>query len=203
LSRQRRWVAALGALILFGWLASEVALGRAPGFDAGGRALVHQLASPGLTAAMRTVTELGPGVFFWVAAACVAVVLLYRRRTPDAARLVITLAGAGLLDMTLKAAFHRPRPVPFFDTPLPDSYSFPSGHALFSLCFYGTLAALLAGRTRRPALRVAVWVLGVALIVLIGLSRIYLGVHYPSDVIAGYAVGLAWLLAVRMGERVL
>lgn len=203
MSRQRTSVAALGAFLLFAWLASEVALRHALGFDAPVRAFVHQLASPGLTAVMRIATALGPGVFFWVSAACVVVVLLYLRRTRDAARLLITLAGAGLLDMSLKAGFHRPRPAPFFDTPLPHSYSFPSGHALFSLCLYGTLAVLLRARARRPATRVAIWLLAIALIALIGLSRIYLGVHYPSDVIAGYAVALVWMLAAGIVDRML
>lgn len=152
---------------------------------------------------MRMATQLGPGAFFWTFAACLVMVLLFLRWTREAVRLVITLAGAGLLDTALKAAFHRPRPAPFFDTPLPNSYSFPSGHALFALCFYCTLAALLAARVRSRAVRVTIWTVAVALIAAIGLSRIYLGVHYPSDVIAGYAVALVWVLAVKIGERIL
>jgi undecaprenyl-diphosphatase len=192
-----------GGLLLFGWLAGAVSLGHELGWDAGVRGVVHQFASPALTAAMRIATQLGPGVFFWTLAACLVLVLLFLRRSREAARLVITLGGAGLLDLTLKDALHRPRPAPFFGTPLPDSYSFPSGHALFSLCFYGTLATLLVARVRSRAARVAIWTATVALIAAIGLSRIYLGVHYPSDVIAGYAVALAWVLVMRIGERIL
>ena len=70
---------------------------------------------------------------------------------------------------------------------------FPSGHALFSLCFYGTLAGLLVGRLRRPAARAAVWAAAALLILAIGISRIYLGVHYPTDVIGGYLVAAFWI----------
>ena len=73
-----------------------------------------------------------------------------------------------------------------FSAASPSSYSFPSGHALGSLCFYGILAAILAGRARGRGAEFCIWVATVLLVGMIGLSRIYLGVHYPSDVIAGY-----------------
>jgi undecaprenyl-diphosphatase len=90
----------------------------------------------------------------------------------------------------------RDRPSPFFDTPLPSSYSFPSGHALCSLCFYGSLAWIYAAHVRSKLAQASMWLLSALLIFLIGLSRVYLGVHYPSDVLAGYAAAFVWFSAV-------
>jgi len=103
----------------------------------------------------------------------------------------------------LKVSFARARPIPFFDTLLPDSYSFPSGHALYAACFYGVLAWLVAARIRDRSLKILIWVLAVMIALLIGLSRIYLGVHYPSDVIAGYAAAIVWVLTVIWADLLL
>jgi len=105
-----------------------------------------------------------------------------------------------LLDLSLKHAFHRTRPTAFFGA-LPHSYSFPSGHALFSFCFYGVLAGLSAGRTRSQPARILIWTLAAVLVTAIGLSRIYLGVHYPSDVIAGYLAATLWVTALISLDR--
>jgi undecaprenyl-diphosphatase len=114
---------------------------------------------------------------------------------------IVTLAGAGLLNGLLKVSFARVRPEALFDYPLPPSPSFPSGHALYAASVFGGLAALLTARLKHRALRVAVWSGATALVLLVGLSRIYLGVHYPSDVLAGFAVGLIWVTAVALGDR--
>ena len=85
----------------------------------------------------------------------------------------------------LKDLIQHARPEPFFGKE-PSSYSFPSGHALYSLCFYGMIAGVLAAHALEPAARIGIWGAAALLIAGIGLSRVYLGVHYPSDVIAGY-----------------
>ena len=112
------------------------------------------------------------------------------------------MIGAGVLDTALKLAFRRARPTPFFDYPLPPSYSFPSGHALFAFCFFTAAGALLAPRLKPLALKLLVGVVAVGAVLAIGFSRIYLGVHYPSDVIAGYTVGLLWSSVIIAGDRV-
>jgi undecaprenyl-diphosphatase len=183
-------------LVFFGWLARAVLAGSTREFDAAVRAAVHAHASVPLTRAMRGITLLGDGVV--LAPAGIALVCVWlRRRRRTAALFAVTMTGAILLDLTLKQAFHRPRPEPFFDTAVPLSWSFPSGHALISFCFWFGLAAL-AGR-RRPA----AWLAAAAIVLPIGFSRIYLGVHYPSDVIAGYSAAAVWVLTVASGYRLL
>jgi undecaprenyl-diphosphatase len=93
----------------------------------------------------------------------------------------------------MKLGFRRERP--FFPDPLAteSTFSFPSGHSLVSLAVYGSVALLLARRVRSPGRRALLFA-GTALLVLaIGFSRLYLGVHFLSDVLAGYAAGAAWL----------
>jgi len=126
--------------------------------------------------------------------------LVFRWRR-EAVWMAVTILGAVVLDLSLKYAFHRPRPVPFF-VPVPYTYSFPSGHSLFSFCFYGVLAGLLAGRMQSRLGRILVWTLAALLVAAIGLSRIYLGVHYPSDVIAGYLAAALWVSTLLALDRV-
>jgi undecaprenyl-diphosphatase len=106
------------------------------------------------------------------------------------------------LDVGLKELFARARPQAFFDYyRTPESYSFPSGHALFAVCFFGGLAVLLSHRLRGRFAQILVWTIALVLIVLIGMSRVYLGVHYPTDVIGGFAVGTVWVAFVALGDR--
>jgi len=111
------------------------------------------------------------------------------------------MVGMAALDITLKLAFHRPRPLAYFG-PTPTTYSFPSGHAMGSVCFYGVLAAILAARASGRGAKWGIWMGAVLLIGLIGYSRIYLGVHYPSDVIAGYCAGAVWVGAVGFLSKI-
>jgi len=189
----------VGALVLFTWIAEEMMEGATARFDMSVRMWVHGFASPPMTAAVKFITELGSlGLFIAAAVAIFAFLLAGWKRA--AGWLLLSLAGATVLSLSLKYGFHRPRPVPFFGV-APHSYSFPSGHSLFSLCFYGTLAGLINARVRSLWLRVVVW-LGAGLLVLaIGLSRIYLGVHYPSDVVAGYLAALVWVSSLIVADR--
>ena len=115
--------------------------------------------------------------------------------------MVLTVAGAALLNWLLKFSFGRTRPEAFFDYPLPGSPSFPSGHALYVASIIGGMAALLTARLKHGALRVGVWSAAVFLILLVGFSRVYLGVHYPSDVLAGYSIAVIWVTFVALGDR--
>ena len=190
------------ALVVFGWLSEEMLEGDTQQFDAFVRTVVHQFATPGLTRLMQVFSFLG-SVAAVTALCLVAIcVSLYFHRTRTAALLAITMLGVAALDVALKYAFRRPRPVAFFGA-TPSSYSFPSGHALGSLCFYGMLAAILSARARGRGAKFCVWMAAVSLVGMIGFSRVYLGVHYPSDVIAGYCAAAVWVGAVGFLDRTL
>jgi undecaprenyl-diphosphatase len=191
---------AILALIFFGWLADEALEGDARAFDDATRAAVHQLASPLLTAIMRGFSFVGSTIALTVGTIFVVVRFAMRKMKREAKLFALTMIGAGLLNITLKLAFKRPRPVPFFNLSPPETYSFPSGHSLTSAVFFGALAAILTARMKSKRVRIAIWIVSTAMFLLIGLSRIYLGVHYTTDVIAGFAAALIWILVVRFVE---
>ena len=194
------FVCAVVSLALFAGLAEEMLEGDTRQFDTAVRQFVHAYSSVRLTAAMQLVTFLGPPLFVSLAATsgCVALWVTGRRR--EALLIAITVIGGSLLMWVLKMSFHRQRPQPFFDTPLPASYGFPSGHALLSFCLCGAAAALFSA-DRKCWFRIVIWTVAVVLVVAIGFSRIYLGVHYPSDVLAGYLGALGWVLGVGIAYR--
>jgi undecaprenyl-diphosphatase len=187
------------SLFLFGRLASEMREGDTARFDLAVRSWVHQFASPAMTRAMTAISLLGYDILIVVLVLALAVFLFLGWRHA-AGWLAVSMAGALVLDLALKYAFHRPRPQPFFGV-APQSYSFPSGHALCSFCFYAVLAGLIAARTRSLALRIAVGIAAALLVIAIGLSRIYLGMHYPSDVIAGYLAAAVWVATLLALDR--
>jgi undecaprenyl-diphosphatase len=192
--------AAIATLIFFGWLADEVLEGETIHFDAVTRAAVHQLASPMLTTIMRSVSFAGSTLVLTIGTILVVVRFALWKWGREAKLFAITMIGAGLLNVTLKLAFKRARPVPFFNLTAPETYSFPSGHALTSACFFGALAAILTARIKSRRVRAIIWVACTFMFVLIGFSRIYLGVHHTTDVIAGFAAALIWILVVRFVE---
>ena len=192
--------AAIGALIFFSWLTDEVLEGDSVHFDEVTRAAVHQLASPAMTKVMRGLSFIGSTLVL-TAGTIVAVILFAKRKWGREAKLfTATMIGAALLNITLKLTFKRARPTPFFDLTPPETYSFPSGHSLASACFFGALAAILSAKIKSRRARVIVWILCASMFFLIGFSRIYLGVHHTTDVIAGFAAALIWILVVRFVE---
>ena len=192
--------AAIATLIFFGWLADEVLEGETRHFDEVTRNAVHQLASPLLTAIMRGISFLGSTLALTIGTIIVVIRFAMLKWSREAKLFPITMIGAGLLNVTLKLAFKRPRPVPFFNLTAPETYSFPSGHSLTSACFFGALAAILTARVKSRRFRIVTWVSCTLMFVLIGFSRIYLGVHHTTDVIAGFAAALIWILVVRFVE---
>jgi undecaprenyl-diphosphatase len=190
-------------ILVFALLSYAVVHGATTQFDAVARSEIHSLASPALTAVMRFVTGLGSRRFLLPLWAVLAVLFYWRGWTSAVVFLGLSAAGAMALDAALKQLFYRPRPDPFFGIPRPQSYSFPSGHALASFCFYAAMAVLLSRRLRNPAARATIWIAAIGLIVSIGFSRVYLGLHYASDVIAGYAVALVWVAGVAFCDWVM
>jgi undecaprenyl-diphosphatase len=157
---------------------------------------VHRDTTPGLTRVMFALTWIGSPEVLGPVIPLLAAVLWWRglRRAP-----VVWLAatgGASMLVLLLKLHFRRVRPdLPWAFVHEP-SYSFPSGHSVLAVAVYGSLIFLGMRHLRRSWERIAVCVVAGTLILGIGISRIYLGAHYPSDVAAGYFVGAVWLGAV-------
>ena len=203
-SPHTRWLAAvpftltiaIAALLLFAWLTQEMLSTSIQQFDITVRSNIHQHATTWLTMSLSNITNLGDWPVVMFGTIGLLLLFLYRGARDYIQLMLITMIGAGILDVTLKLTFHRLRPDPFFGTK-PNTYSFPSGHALISFCFYGLIAGMLSLRLEKRWQRGVVWTLAVFLIAAIGFSRIYLGVHWPSDVLAGYAAALIWMGAIR------
>lgn len=192
-------IGAILFLLLFSWLAHEVFEGETVRFDSAIRGWVHQFASPALTRAMFAISWMGSrGLLLFFLISIAGLLIFGWRRA--ALWLLLSVAGADVLIFTLKYSFHRQRPAAFFGAD-PHSYSFPSGHALASFCFYMVLAGLLSSRVRSSGLRLAIWISATLLVAAIGLSRIYLGVHYPSDVIAGYLAAALWVSTLLAADH--
>lgn len=194
-------IAAAAALLLFTWLGREVLEGEALRLDSRLRTLAQATASPTLTAIMVAASFYGGPVVLIPAALAAGFGFLIHGWHRGALLVVLTVAGAALLNWLLKVTFARVRPEAFFDYPLPASPSFPSGHALYAASILGGLAALLTARLKHGPFRVAVWSAAIFLILLVGFSRVYLGVHYPSDVLAGYSIAVVWVTFVALGDR--
>lgn len=188
------------SLFLFAWIGDSVAHDRTASFDLAIRNQVHAFASPALDKTMVFISFLGgSGLTAAVILSVIAFRWLHWRRAM--LWMIVTILGALVLNLSLKYAFHRHRPTPFFVS-IPHTYSFPSGHSLFSFCFYSVLAGLLTRRLKSTLARILIWILAVLLVAAIGLSRIYLGVHYPSDVIAGYLAASLWVSTLVTLDRV-
>jgi membrane-associated phospholipid phosphatase len=170
---------------------------------------LHDHASPGWTTFFEAVTFLGNVPTLGAVALASAVVLASKRRIAELQLLLLAAVGTQILTLGLKLGFERKRP--FFPDPLAteSSYSFPSGHASVSLAVYGTLGFILARHLADRRAQIGSLAAATVLVGLIGFSRLYLGVHFLSDVIAGFSVGLAWValcavllhLRVRFRER--
>lgn len=111
----------------------------------------------------------------------------------QAARLImLSMLGAVALDTTIKWIVQRPRPDEVYFHTMPTTYSFPSGHALYSFMFYQTIAAIIS-RQILGNWRWGVWCSAILIVALVGASRIFLGVHYGSDVLGGYLIAAFWM----------
>lgn len=149
------------------------------------------------------ITALGSWPVMILVALAVLGLLLLQRRWGLAAMVIASLGGGGLLLTLLKQAFARPRPdlVPHLVDVT--TLSFPSSHAAGSAVTYATLAALATQLATRPLVKLYLLAVSLGVVVLVGITRVYLGVHYPSDVLAGWFFGLAWALLCLVITRVL
>lgn len=154
---------------------------------------IAQARTEPFTAFFSLVTELGD-VWFTIFAASLICVFLYtswqKRFVPE---LLLISIGSALTVWGLKLLFALPRPTDPIALLALDSFSFPSGHAAAAATLYGFLLWMMLGTGKTDRIRTLFAGIFFALIILVGLSRLYLGVHYLTDVIAGYVVGFAWV----------
>ena len=156
-----------------------------------------------LTMVMRTASAAGGPVALGAVTVAAGVVLgiIWRRWAPVLVA-GVTVAGNGVLTLALKQAVARLRPPPSGALAAADGYAFPSGHAATAAATFGVIAFLCTGRLRRCAGRAAVWAGAAVLAALVGISRVYLGVHWTTDVLGGWAFGASWLAVVVAGSAV-
>jgi undecaprenyl-diphosphatase len=153
-----------------------------------------------LVSALRLVTDLGGPTFLIVLVSVISVVLLIRRRWASAAFLVVSGVGGMILSPTLKTLVGRLRPVVEVPLTTAGGNSFPSGHALGATIAYGSLLLTALPLLTGPARRAAV-VLVALLITAVAFTRVALGVHFLSDVVGGFLLGVAWLGVVTYAFR--
>ena len=156
-----------------------------------------------LEGAMRDITSLGSASVLVLITAAVIVYLLMIRRPATALLIFVAVAGGQVLSSLLKAGIDRPRPDLVSHLVNETSFSFPSGHAMLSAVTYLTLGSLAARFLHGRTTKIFVLCLAVLTTVLVGISRVYLGVHWPSDVLAGWCAGFAWAMLCWLVARVL
>ncbi|MEW6423328.1 MAG: phosphatase PAP2 family protein [Bacillota bacterium] len=154
---------------------------------------------PALTGFMKTITFLGTKAFL-VPATAIATAILFSQRNRQCLVFPAVMLAAWFSMEGLKFLFGRPRPE-FSPLLAESSPSFPSGHALMGTLFFGFLTALLISRTPSPPVKRLTLTASCLFLFLLGFSRIYLGVHYPTDVLAGYAGGLFFLGLAGPGRQ--
>jgi undecaprenyl-diphosphatase len=188
--------------------AEHVVLGTADQYDMMVFDVVHQIDNPAMHRFMEVVTQLGTHAAIGTAAGVTALSMMRNGRKNDAWTVVVSTGGAMAINTILKNIFQRQRPQELARRiKLPKSHSFPSGHSLLSAATYPIVAHHFVQR-RSVAAQAVVHTLTGMTILLVGFSRVYFGVHFPSDVLGGFAAGFGWLgltslshTAVERGNR--
>lgn len=188
------------AVAAFGGIALLVAEGATQRLDTAALLWMNQHANPTLDAFALEVTALGSGFVTWTLILIASIFLWTTRHRYSAVLAWVAVLGGTLLNLLLKSVFDRPRPELFeWRTPHAAHSSFPSGHSMTAMTVYAILAYLIV--RLEPSRRLRRLTLGIftLVVLLVGLSRLYLGVHYPSDVLAGYFIGFCWATFCVLG----
>ena len=186
---------AVAALAMWGFatIAQEVWEKETYAFDTSILLYLRSLHTPLRDRVMLAFTFFGEPNLLLALSVSLGIMLWVRKHRSEARTIAVAGAGAIGLNILLKQLFARARPQLWERTVDVKFYSFPSGHAMISMVIYGLLGYLLGSRF--PKQRWWIYSLTVILVAVIGLSRLYLGVHWPTDIIAGYTAGLVWLIA--------
>jgi membrane-associated phospholipid phosphatase len=189
----------IATLFILGNIADGVREQEVFALDTWATPFLHAMASPRLDAVMAAVTTFGSTLIIVPVFVVVVTTLRWTRQHAAAGFLAVASGGALVLNVTMKLFFERPRPKLAWARVLPD-YSFPSGHTMNAIVFYVALA-LIAWSVFGRRIGLVALTLAVLLAVAVGLSRIYLGYHYLTDVVGGLLAGIAWLLVVAAAFR--
>lgn len=183
---------AIAGTALFVELASHVRSGATQTFDDSVMRWMAAHRIEWIERSLLEITSLGTGLVVMMIVAISALFLVATQHRFSAFLLLVASGGGIVFNAILKSSFDRERPRLFEWLTEPSSSSFPSGHAMSSAIVYFTVAYLIARLERRRWMRALTITISLLLVLLISVSRLYLGVHYPSDVIAGVVIGLAW-----------
>lgn len=182
----------LGAVIGFGALADEVLEGDTTAFDQTVLQAINAKSSPVLDSVFLVITEIGGVIGISLLTLIALGILLKKHLYKQAFIVAASVIGATIVNIVLKTLFARTRPDLWEQLITETSYSFPSGHAMLS----SVVAAVLIALCWRTRYRLAAIVAGMVFMVSISFSRLYLGVHFPTDVLGGWLIGTAWVLIV-------
>lgn len=156
--------------------------------------LVKQLRSPFMTTIMKAITKLSDTTYIIIIAIILSLLFLFKWKEKNIAKLIpCSLLLVTIINNTLKVIFQRERPLGHRLIEI-TGYSFPSGHAMASMAFYGLLIYIIYHKVLNKSLRNILISINIIIILLIGISRVYLGVHYLSDIIVGYSISIIYLL---------
>jgi hypothetical protein len=173
--------------------AEHVVRGRADRYDEAIMAAVHQVDDPTMHDVMQALTQLGTHAAIGTAAGITAIALIRKGRRDDAWTIALSTGGAMIINTLLKNIFQRRRPQELARRiKLPNSHSFPSGHSLLSAATYPIVVHHLVQNSSVETQAVAHTLAGLTILA-VGFSRVYFGVHFPSDVLGGFAAGFGWL----------
>jgi undecaprenyl-diphosphatase len=190
-------------LVVFGWIAQLVSRQEIAAFDHKITDAIRSVHSDTMTIWMKIFTELGSEFLVILMIVIFAAVLAFIGYRRELIFYLGVIGASALLNLLLKAIFQRARP-DINRIVEASGFSFPSGHSMSAFTLYGITIYFLWKHLRHRWMRTAVILIGTVLIVMIGISRIYLGVHYPSDVIGGYLISAAWLImSIGLYERFL
>ncbi len=198
-SQRQRWnllllfVGILLPLFLFGHLADEVLEKESLFFDAPVLFYLHSHANATFDTLMLFFTRAGSAMVLLPFDVVLGLILLRRLQRFQAVFWIVAVGGTAMLNLSAKHLYGRSRPGLWVASVQETTYSFPSGHAMHSMAVVAALIAL----SWHTQWRLPTIVLGTAFVAMVGLSRVYFGVHFPSDILAGWAASLAWVTGVH------
>jgi hypothetical protein len=182
--------------------AEQVVAGRADRYDDMIMEAVHTIDNKSMHRTMEAITQLGSHAAISTAAGLTAIAMLRKGQKSDAWTVVISTGGAMAINTILKNIFQRERPIEMARRiKLPRSHSFPSGHSLLSAATYPIVAHHLVQNESSSTQAIVHTMVGLT-ILSVGFSRVYFGVHFPSDVLGGFAAGFGWLGLTSLSHTV-